>query len=109
MAGKTSRAERRELVERLLREDHERSDRSLARLAATSHTTVARVRRELEHAGAIAARTHRPDVASQDGHGNLRRQPAGEPGPALKHGGFSEVTVAEARIRHLDELRARFP
>jgi hypothetical protein len=106
---KSTRAERREVVERLLREHHDRSDRSIARLAGASHTLVANVRRELVAAGVIAARPCRPEVATQDGHGNLLRQPAGEPGPAMKHGAYSAATLAQLRTRHLEELRARFP
>jgi hypothetical protein len=106
---KTGRLERRELVERLLREDHERSDRAISRLANTSHTTVARVRAALVASGQIAARRDRGGVAHQAGHGNLRRQPAGEPGPALQHGAFSETTLPALRTRFLEELRAQFP
>jgi DNA-binding transcriptional MocR family regulator len=108
MAAKTTRAERRELVERLLTADHERSDRAVARASGVSHTLVATVRRELVAAGAIAARPPRPDVAVQ-ANGNLTRQAAGDPGPALKHGAWSERTLAELRTRHLEDLRQRFP
>jgi hypothetical protein len=69
---------------------------------------VATVRRELVAAGAIAARPPRPDVAVQ-ANGNLTRQAAGDPGPALKHGAWSERTLAELRTRHLEDLRQRFP
>jgi hypothetical protein len=105
---KKSRAERRELVERLLRTDHELSDRAVARQAGASHTLVGKVRRELVAAGVVAARSGRSGVATQ-ADGNLRRQPAGEPGPALKHGAYSEGTLAEVRARHLGELREEFP
>jgi hypothetical protein len=107
--GRSSRAERRELVERLLREHHDRSDRSIARLAGASHTLVAVIRRELVAAGAIAARSHRPEVATQAGHGNLVRQPAGEPGPALRHGGYSELRRAPLEDEHRARLAAEFP
>jgi hypothetical protein len=107
--AKKTRVERRELVERLLTADHELSDRAVARQAGASHTLVGKVRRELVAAGVVAARSGRPGVATQEGHGNLLRQPAGEPGPALKHGASSEATLAEVSARHLVELRKEFP
>ncbi len=103
------RAGRRELVERLLLEDHERSDRSIAKLADCSHTLVANVRRALVEAGSVSARSGRQAVATQAGHGNLRRQEAGESSPALQHGAHSETTLPALRQRFRDELRAKYP
>jgi hypothetical protein len=108
-AHRTTRQERREVVEPLLREDASRSDRSLARLAAVSHTMVANTRLALVAAGEIAVRAARPDVATQDGHGNLTRQAAGEPSAARQHGVHSEAFLAPLRMRHLEQLRAKYP
>ena len=110
--ARSSRAERRALVERMLVEDHARSDRSVARACGTGHSLVATVRGELVQAGRIARRPDRAVVDAQGESGrnaNLVRQRAGEPGPALRHGAESEVLLAPLRARHLDELRVRFP
>jgi len=112
MARRTSRAERRVLIERLLLEDVTRSDRSIARASGGSHALAGTVRRELEAAGRIERRPVRAEADVQAGggrNGNLRRQPAGESGPATTHGVWSETTIAEARTRHLAALRERFP
>ena len=90
---KGTRAERRELVEAMLVEDHTRSDRSIARASAASHTHVADCRRQLVAAGRIAERPCRPTTAVQ-ADGNLTRQQAGRPGPALRHGATSEIALA---------------
>jgi hypothetical protein len=109
---KATRAERRVMVERLLLEDHLRSDRSIARACGGTHSLVGTVRAALVASGRIERRPDRPVVDAQGESGrnaNLRRQPAGEPGPALKHGAYSEATLAEIRERHLEELREQFP
>jgi hypothetical protein len=92
----------------MLVEDHTRSDRSIARASAASHTHVADCRRQLVAAGRIAERPCRPTTAVQ-ADGNLTRQQAGRPGPALRHGATSEIALAPLRARHLHELRERFP
>jgi hypothetical protein len=110
---RSTRAERRELVERLLTADHLLSDRAVARQAAVSHTHVADVRREMIAAGCLAERPCQAAAAVQadngNGSGNLTRQPSGEPGPALRHGATSEIVLAPLRVRHLEELQAAFP
>ncbi len=107
-ARRSSRAERRALVERMLTEDHTRSDRSIARSAGASHTHVADVRRGLVVAGRIAARPCQSEVATQDGYGNLARQQPGVPSPALKHGAESETRLAGLRVRFEESLSAEF-
>jgi hypothetical protein len=109
---KATRLERRAMVERLLLEDHLRSDRSISRACGSSHALVGTVRGELVAAGRIEGRPVRPAVDAQASSGrnaNLLRQPAGEPGPAVKHGAWSETLLAELRARHLAELRERYP
>jgi hypothetical protein len=109
---KGTRLERRELVERLLTADHLLSDRAVARQAAVSHTHVADVRRAMIAAGCLAERPCRPASVQADngnGSGNLTRQPAGSPSPALRHGATSEIVLAPLRVRHLEELQAAFP
>jgi hypothetical protein len=107
MAAST-RAERRALVERLLAEGPERSNRALARACAVSHTHIAEVRRALESAGKLPPRICRSGLAVQ-ADGNLQRQTAdGEP-IAATHGAYSEQRVAPLRERYLAELRKEFP
>lgn len=103
-----ARAERRALVERLLVEDHERSNRSIARASTASHTLVGQIRVELEGAGKIAARSASVNVATQDGHGNLVRQAAGVPSPATRHGAYSEASLAPLRDRFEGSLRDEY-
>lgn len=104
-----TRAERRERVEQFLLADHAQADRAVARATAASHTLVGTVRRELEAAGKIPARTCQPEVAAQANGGKLRCQPAGEPGPAMTHGAYSPHALAP-RVEVLTvELRAVVP
>ncbi len=105
------RAERRAMVERLLLEDHLRSDRSIACACGGSHALVGTVRAELVAAGRIDRRPDRPEADAQAGGGrnaNLTRARRGEPGPALRHGAHSERRVAPIRERILEDLRREF-
>jgi hypothetical protein len=104
----STRAERRALVERLLIEDHTRSDRSMARAAGVSHTYIGEVRRKLESAGTLPPRPCRSDLATQDG-GNLRRQTPDGESIAETHGAYSERRVGPLRERYLAELKVEFP
>ncbi len=109
MAAKRTRAERRESVVRMLTEDPKRPDRAIARATSASHTLVGQVRRELVSAGKIAPRSCQPETATQQGHGNLTRQTAGEPSPAVTHGAYSAKALA-SRVEELtDELRGVVP
>lgn len=107
--AKTTRNERREHVERLLAEDHLRTNRQIARLAVVSHTHVANVRKRLEDAGRIDPRPARPATATQAGYGNLTRQQHGQSSPARISGAHSPAEVAPLRARFLLELTAEYP
>lgn len=106
---KTTRDERREHAERLLVEDHLRSNRQIARLAAVSHTHVSVVRKRLEDAGRIDPRPARPAAATQEGYGNLTRQQHGQTSPARISGAHSPAEVAPLRARFVLELTAEYP
>jgi hypothetical protein len=112
MSVKQTRAERRARVEQILLADHAQSNRAVARATGVSHVTVASVRAELVLAGKIAARTDRADVDKQGESGqlaNLVRQPAGEPGPATKHGRHSAALRRSVEDGHRERLAREFP
>jgi len=106
---RVTRAERRGRVEQILLADHAQADRAVARASAASHTLVATIRRELETAGKIAPRTRQPEMEAQPNGGKLRRQPAGEPGPAMTHGAYSAAKRAPLEAEHRDRLRRAYP
>lgn len=112
MARASTRAERRDEVARLLVNDHEQSDRAVSRTTGVSHSTVAAVRASLELAGQIDRRPDQSGVAKQAESGpaaNLRRQTAGEPSPATRHGGYSEARKRPLEDEHRARLQAEFP
>jgi DNA-binding Lrp family transcriptional regulator len=102
-------AARQALIARLLTEDPERSDNSIARAVGCHHSTVGNHRRRLEAAGTISPRASRPAAATQPEHPSLTRTLPGTPGGALKAGIESEATMTPLRIEAEDWARDRWP
>jgi hypothetical protein len=102
--SRTTRAQKREKIDELLRANYERSNRAIALEVHSDHKTVGRLRADLETAGVIPARIPRPQA-----HGGalLPSEPGNQ--RATKSGVKSEMVVAPIRARHLDTLRERFP
>ncbi len=100
-----TRAERRELLERLLTDTPELSNREAARKAGSDHKTAAKVRGELERSGAIRVRTLRPQR-----HGGALIPPAevGN-GRATTHGAWSERRLLPRVDELTEELRHVVP
>jgi hypothetical protein len=100
-----TRPGRRERMAELLTADPTTSNRRIADGAGSDSKTAAKVRAELERAGAIPSRRLRV----QD-HGGALLPPA-EAGNrrAVKAGQHSEAVIGPVRERHLATLRDRFP
>lgn len=65
--------QRRVFAIRLLKEDHERSDRLIAELSGLSHPTVGKIRKSLESLGEIPER-HGEHGGKRDGGGRRRER-----------------------------------
>lgn len=105
----TSRSERRQMVERMLVEDPDRSNRSISRAVGCSHELVRIVRGELESAGRIDPRNCRSNLAEQPHGGRLTQTVAGSPSAAMTHGATSPTRLAPLRLEGERFARQRWP
>jgi hypothetical protein len=97
----STRAGRQALIERLLIEDAQRSDRDIARTVGVHHSTAGAHRARLEAAGRISREHRRPPVggALHPGH-NVVPPPDGN-NRALKSGHHSERRIGPIAERNL--------
>jgi hypothetical protein len=100
-----TRADRREAIESALRDDPERSNRSIAIECRSDHKTAAKIRAQLESAGEIPRRT--PTVPTD--HGGALLPTVEGNSKATTHGAWSERRVGPLRDGFLVALRDRFP